>query len=504
MKKVLALMLALIMVMIIPVYGEQADDSLITDMVLDRFMPLTQIPRPSHHEEKIADYLEKWAQDRGFEVVRDEANNIIFDVPATEGMEDKPAVALQGHMDMVFAQKDGANLDKLTTVINVVNDGTYLRSDGNTSLGADDGIGVAIILGVADGEMAHGPVRVIVTTDEEDGMLGTFALDPKYVQEVSYLINIDSEQEGEMTVTTAAGEVMEFSGDVTSAEPLYNTAVTVRLAGLAGGHSGIDIKNGGLNGAIVMGNLLDTILKGGVDFELQSFNAGTAPNAIVTSATAVICTDEAGADKAKEICGNFEKDFLEKHKDTDPDYTLDVSTGSVSGKVMSGADRDKLIYFITNIFNGVNTWSAYIDGLVESSSNLGIVNVDADGIAVTSNIRSSSDERFEELIEGQRELGESLGMNIVSSKTADPWPYKEDNKLIKLAQDAYRKLFNEDIKEVAVHAGLECGTYAVYNKDINMISIGPTIHNPHTVNERLEIATIPKVWKLLEEMLANV
>ena len=507
MKKI-ALILAIIMLLSLAACGmqahaEQATDSDIDEMVISQFMELTKIPRPSHHEEKISEYLENWAKERGFEVTRDKVNNIIFDVPATEGMENKPMIGLQGHMDMVFAQKDGSNLDPLTTVINVVNDGTTLKSDGTTSLGADDGIGVAMILCIADGKMEHGPIRAIITTDEEDGMDGTFNLDPKYVQNIDYLINLDAEQEGQIIVSTAAGVLEEFTQEFTPCEPAKQQTVTIKLKGLTGGHSGVEIDKGRLNGAIAMGKLLSDLQAGGVDFELQSFNAGTAPNAIVTSATAVIRIDPEKLEEVKGFCATFEEDFLPQYKETDPNAVLEIDEADVPGKVMPEAGRDALIRFVTNVTNGVNSWDPVMEGLVESSSNLGIVKADAESLLVDTNIRSESAERLQELVDGQEELGGELGMAISYTKNADPWPYKEDNVLMEKAHEAYKKLFNCDMEEIAVHAGLECGTFAVYNENINMIAIGPTLHDPHTVNETLEIASVSKVWKLVEEIFAE-
>ena len=503
MKRIAAVVFLLIMMLSMTSCGKQTKDSDIDEMVISQFMELTQIPRPSHHEEKVSAYLEKWAENKGLAVTRDAVNNIIFDVPATKGMENKPMIALQGHMDMVFAQKEDTNLDPLTTKITAVNDGTYLRSDGNTSLGADDGIGVAIMLCIADGRMEHGPLRIIITTDEEDGMEGTFNLDPKFVRDIDYLINLDAEQEGQVTVSTAAGVLDEFTKDVSACEPAGQKSITIRLKGCTGGHSGIDINKGGLNGAVVMGKLLSDILSDGVDYELQSFNAGTAPNAIVTSATAVIRIDAGEVEKVRKICGKYSDEFLPQHKDTDPNAVLELAEDDVPGRVMTAQDRDALLYFINHVVNGVNTWDPYEDGLVESSSNLGIVKADADSLLLNTNIRSESPERLQELTEGQEKLGEQLGMKVTSSKTADPWPYKNDNTMAELAHSAYKKVFNRDIEEIAVHAGLECGTFAVYNKDINMIALGPTIHNPHTVNETLEIATISKLWRLVEAIFAE-
>lgn len=478
-----------------------AEDQEIIDMVLEEFEKLTQIPRPSHHEEKVSEYLENWATERGFEPYRDEHNNVVFDVHATPGMEGLPRIALQGHMDMVFAHKDGENPDPLTTKVVMKNDGTYLTSDGNTSLGADDGIGVAMALCVAEGKIDHGPLRIICTTDEEDGMSGAMNMDPRFFQDINYLINIDSEDEGIVTISSAAGVTCEYKMEFSPCKQQKDSTMEIKLTGCSGGHSGLDIIKGGLNGAVVMAQILDELRNQGIDYEINSFTAGTASNAIVTSATAVICLDEEDITRTQEKITELSKNYSELGRKTDPDFKIETNLTKDKTDVMPKENQEALIDFITKLKNGVNSMSPDIEGLVESSSNLGIVRADTESISFSLLIRSCDEGKLEELMEGQKELASSLGYSVEQIITANPWPYKTDNTLLGDTKSVYKELFGKEIEQMAIHAGLECGTFAIYNKDLNIISIGPTLRNPHTVNERLELATVPKVWKLLKGIL---
>lgn len=485
--------------------GKGRGNSDITEKILAQFEELTKIPRPSHHEELVSNYLKKWAEDRNLDVVQDETNNIIIEVPATSGYESLPKVALQCHMDMVFAQKDGLNLDPLTTAVKSVNDGTYLRSDGNTSLGADDGIGVSMILCIADGKTEHGPLRLIITTDEEDAMSGVSNLDKKYITDIEYLINVDSETEGEACVSTACTDVSEFTKKYEPANLTKEKAYQIELKNLTGGHSGLEIDKNRLNGGMEMGEVLNEIQNNGIDFELKSLTGGTAKNAIMSSATSVICIDAADFEKLEAFINSYRDGLKEKGASTDPDMELLLSeTAFEDNFVLSENEKNSLLAFLKEYKNGIKTMSKYIDGLVECSSNLGIINANPSDFQALVMSRSSNDGREEEQLNEQTELAKALGFDITINHLGDAWEYKTDNKLESLVRESYKDLFGTDIKVLAVHAGLECGTFAKYNDRLNMIAIGPTIIEPHSINERIEISSIEKVWSLLADMLIKV
>jgi len=472
--------------------------------VMEHFMELTDIPRPSHHEEQISSYLEKWASERGFSVKRDSANNIVFDVPATSGMEDRPLTALQAHMDMVFAQKDGLNLDPLATRINVTDDGVWMMSDGNTSLGSDDGLGIAIIMSVAEGRLAHGPMRMIITTDEEDAMTGIHAIDPSVVDGVSYLINLDYEIEGVVMISSAAGYDESFTKSCEPAVSTKDSALSISLSNLSGGHSGVQINENRLNGAVAMGAMLRALEDAGIDFELASMTAGTAKNAIVASAKAVIRVDSKDTDAVNTVLETVFDAFRQAHSESDPDMSLSVSAAETGLEVMPSESKQSVISFLTGLNDGVYTMHPTVEGLVECSSNLGVVTVNAAGMDFEVFARSSEQSRLDELLALHTELASSLGISVTGWQSSEAWAYKEDNHLLDVTEAVYRELFGTEISAQAVHAGLECGSFARMNSAMDIISIGPTIENPHTINERFEIATVEKVWQLLEAVLINL
>ena len=512
MKKCLWIMIASLLLLagIFPVgrsaeAAEKDNGQEIIDKVVDNFKLLAQVPRPSHHEGKISEFLAGWAKQQGFQVQRDRQDNIMFDVPATPGCESLPLIILQGHMDMVCVAAEGTAFDPLRDPIKLVRDdkaGT-LRADG-TSLGGDDGAGVAMIMLAAQGGLKHGPLRVIITTDEEDGMEGAFGLNPDWLAGVRYLINLDNEASDEVLVSTAAGDSVKASGTVVLQEPAGDTAVMLELKGLKGGHSGMEIDKGRCNGLIAMARLLKEIRDQGLEYGLVSFGGGTASNAIPAKADAVVMIRAADREALQEIADTRLGSLQEQYAGIEDGIRLSITDVPAAGQVLSAIDRDNAILFMDEIIDGVNTWSADMEGLVESSSNLGIFTADKNGIAARTYVRSSVGELQERILQSQEELVLRCGYHSEIIKMADPWPYDPDGRLLALAKQAYKKLNGKEIKVVAVHAGLECGTFAVLNPELDMISIGPDVKDVHSPQETLYLNSIPKTWNLLQELLLQL
>ena len=477
----------------------------IINKVVNNFKLLARVPRPSHHEEKISKFLAGWAKQQGFRVKRDKHNNIMFDVPAAPGYEKLPLVILQGHMDMVCAAAEGVTFDPLKDPIKVVRDdkaGT-LTAEG-TSLGGDDGAGVAMIMLAVQGGLQHGPLRVIITTDEEDGMEGAFGLSPDWLADARYLINLDNEASDEVLVSTAAGDSVKVTGTVTLQKPVGDTAVMLELKGLKGGHSGIEIDKGRCNGLIAMARLLKAIRAQGLEIGLVSFSGGTAPNAIPAKADAVIMIKAAEREALKKITDSYLRSLQKKYAGIEDGIQLLIKDVPVAAQVLSAKDRDNAILFVDEIIDGVNTWSADMKGLVESSSNLGIFTADKSGIAARTYVRSSVGDLEERIVQSQEELALRCFYHSEVIKMADPWPYNPRSKLLALAKQAYKKLNGKEIKVVAVHAGLECGTFAKLNPKLDMISIGPDLKDVHSPKETLYLNSIPKTWNLLQELLLQL
>ena len=481
------------------------EDAEIIEAFYANFTKLTGIPRPSHHEEKISKFLYDWAVEKGYNAVQDENLNVMFDVPATSGKEALPLVALQVHMDMVAVGEDGKDFDPLNDPIKPIRDdkaGT-VTADG-TSLGADDGAGIATIMTLLESDAEHGPLRIIITTNEEDGLTGTFNMDPEWVKAPKYLINVDAEDSNAMTVSTASADIVSGSKEVETNEPRGNMALTVSISGLKGGHSGVEIDKGRCNATVALGTFLTELSNQNFAFDIASMEGGSAPNAISNKASCVIVID-AGS---KDIVSSSAQSCLEKlkadYKGIEDSIEVTVTDTAMPASVISAQDADDAVYLITNIIDGVYTMSPDKEGLVESSSNLGAFSLSDKGSNFITCVRSSVGEKRTKILDEQLSLAKTCGYTVKTEKTADPWPYDLDNKLMDIAAKVYMEQNGTDYEIIAVHAGLECGSYAVYNPDLMMICIGPDIKDVHTPKETLTLGSVPKIFKLLKGILLSI
>ena len=481
--------------------SNKMSDEEIINIVVDNFMEISKIPRPSHYEEKISNYLVNWAREKGFDASQDSFYNVMFNVPATKGMEDKPLGILQVHMDMVVAVADGKTFDKLNDSIKVIrNDikGT-LTADG-TSLGADDGSGLAIVMAVAQGKMNHGPLRIIITSDEEDGMEGVLNINSSWLDGASYLINIDYEASNEVLVSTASGDNIQIQKNINYINATGNMAIKLEISNLKGGHSGVEIDTGRLNGVVALSNFIKGL---DVDYELSSFEGGTAMNAIPNKANTLLVINSNDKSKIEEKINKYCNELKNKYKDIESDIKCTITQSSEIPMVVSKEEKDNFIKYISEINDGVYTWSSDMEGLVESSSNLGVAKLNKDGILLISMVRSSSPEKEKEICDKQLSLASLCGYQAKLIKSADAWKYDPNSKLLELTKKVYKEQNNEEIKVVAVHAGVECGTFKKIKPELDMISIGPDLKDGHTINETLYLDSIPKVWHLLEGILKD-
>ena len=489
------------------VSGDVSDNSAedIIDCVVENMSLISQVPRPSHHEEKISAFLKDWAKQYGFSPIQDEALNVCFDIPATEGMENYPLTVLQGHMDMVVAVADGKDFDPLEDPITLIRDdeaGT-LTADG-TSLGSDDGSGLAIMMAIAQGKMNHGPLRIIVTVDEEDGMEGAFSRSADWLEGVAYLINIDNECSEEVLVSTAAGDSVRGTGTVDMREASGNLALEIGLSGLKGGHSGMEIDKGRLNGVIGLARFLKELKEKGIASELAAFSGGTASNAIPTKAVCSIVIDAADREAVQTLAESYHERLQQDYEGIEDGILFEVKELEGIPPVVSSEANDSAIRFMTEIIDGVQTMSKDIEGLVEISSNLGIFTMDEEGIAFATDVRSCVAELQTDMIDAQLSLSEECGYEAEVVKMADAWPYDPESRLLALTKNIYREQNGEEVNVVATHVGLECGTFKQMNPEVDMISIGPDIDDAHTVNETLHLTSIPKLWNLIDGILSHL
>lgn len=523
MKKRLSIMLAMILALCLgmtAVHAEPAEtvaddiknrklteeELAVATHVIKNFVALSQAPRPSHHEEKISAFFMEWAKEQGLNPVQDDVLNVVFDVPATEGYEDYPMVGLQAHMDMVCVG-DSPDYDPENDPIRVVVDyeDATMTADG-TSLGADDGIGCAIIMSMVQGLEPHGPLRVIITVDEEDGMTGITNLDPATVADLKYLINVDSEVSDSVTVSTAGGVEIDIScsGEYGKA-PEGDQAVTVSVSGLAGGHSGVDINKGRLNAIYVLDSVLNELAGEGVFYEIASMEGGTASNAIPAKAIAVLVIRSEDLEKAVSVAEAQEAAWKKKAGDTEPNLEITVTEkDEMPGTVTGGEPAEKMHALLGGLVNGVYTMSEEMEGLVESSSNMGVLTLTPEGLTVSCYERSSNAGKTEEILAIDRKVIEENGLTAEYLPSGDAWPYNPDSVLIPLTEEVYRKQNGSDMKVEALHATLECGTFAVMNPSLDMISIGPDLENVHSTSEMLYLRTIPKTFNLLAGILQSI
>lgn len=352
--------------------------------------------------------------------------------------------------------------------------------------------------------MEHGPLRFIITTDEEQNQTGVKNLDAKYIKDVDYIINLDDEKEGEIVISSASGISFDYSGKLTHTKPTGDKGIEIYFSGLTGGHSGMEIDKGRMNAIMALGDLLQNLKKNNINFDIASILGGDAVNAIPTGVKAKLCISETQYDKFNDVCNKYIEKLKGKYQETDPDLNVEISEIGVPKYVVSATDKDNILTFFNEKNNGVYSMSEIIDGLVESSSNLGVIDVDAEKFSASGMIRSSDNKKENELYDLDKSLALNLGYKIEFERNTNAWPVKKNNPLEKLAKETYKELYSKELNVIAIHAGLECSSFAEVNPKASIISMGPTVNDSHTINECVEIESIEKTWNLLQGILAKI
>lgn len=471
--------------------------------VWKNFYALTQIPRPSHYADGALEYIKKYAEDLGLQAFRDEVGNTIIRKPATPGMEDRVGVILQGHADMVPQKNADKVHDFLKDPIETIIDGDWVKANG-TTLGADNGMGVAAAMAVlADKTLVHGPLEVLVTIDEETSMAGASGL-KKGALNGDILLNLDSETEGELYIGCAGGldvNARFHYSDVETAEE--DIAVKVTLSGLHGGHSGMDIALGRANA----NKLLFRFLKfAAANYEamLSEVHGGNMRNAIPREAWAVVTIDSEDKEDFMEAVEEFEDMFRDEYAVTEQGLAFTAEVVATPKTVMDEMSADDLINAVHGCPNGVIKMSSEMPGLVETSSNLAIVDSDNGITSVKFLVRSSVDSAKDDIASSIESVFRLAGAEVEMSGDYPGWKPNPQSAILKVIGDTYKKLYNKDADIRAVHAGLECGIMVGVYPHWDMISFGPTIQHPHSPDERVQISSIDRFWTLLTEVLRNV
>ena len=472
-------------------------------LVWEQFDDITKVPRPSKKEGKIIEWLVAFAQKHGFDYQTDETGNVVMRKAATPGFEDRPAVILQSHMDMVCEKNSNVEFDFENDPIETYIDGEWVKAKG-TTLGADCGIGMAAALAVLlDNSLEHPAIEALFTVDEETGLTGAFGLGEGMLTG-KYLVNLDSEDEGELFIGCAGG-VDTVATMTYESEELPEEYVFVRLeiGDLLGGHSGDDIDKGRANS----NKLLARFLYNAIDkfqVALAEFDGGNLRNAIPREAFAVVGVPAAEKEDFEERYLEFGQMMMEEFKHTEPRMRFAVSDVEVAPKhVMSNDDMCYLLLTLVGLPNGVLGMSFAMPGLVETSSNLASVKFDLEKqeIKVTTSQRSSVESAKLYAAQHIESVFYLAGFDVEHSDGYPGWAPNPDSKLLTESVECYRRLFNKEPKVRAIHAGLECGLFLEKYPHLEMVSFGPTLRGVHSPDERLEISTVDKFWKLLVELL---
>lgn len=483
--------------------SQQAIEGLKPELIWKRFYELTQIPRPSKKEGKVLEYLRKFAKDNQIEMKEDKVGNIVMFLPATKGYENTPKVVLQGHVDMVCEKNKGTEHDFENDPLKIRRDGDWIRATG-TTLGADNGIGVAAALAVVHDEtVVHGPVEILCTIDEETGMTGVNNLEPGFISG-KILLNMDSEEDGTFYVGCAGGQdtigylPLEFVSTGSG-----KTAFELMVTGLSGGHSGLDIHRGRGNAIKLLARLLNDLKSCGI--EIAELKGGSLRNAIPREAEAVILIDPSVENSVKnKIAGFIEKALLE-YKVTDPGLAVKFEkAATMPEQVMSGKTFNSVMNLIYAMPHGVMAMSPDIEGLVESSTNLAVVATEKGKLRVATSQRSSIESAKKNIVQAVKSVFELVGAEITEGDGYPGWQPNMDSELLKISKEVSKNLFGKEPEIKAIHAGLETGLLGAKYPGLDMISFGPTIMDAHSPDERVNIPDVEKFYNLLKGILAKI
>lgn len=473
-------------------------------IVWNFFHEITQVPRPSKKEEKIIKYIEGVAAKYKIAIKKDKAGNLLLSKPATKGHEKSPTVILQAHLDMVCEKNNNVEFNFDTDPIKTVVDGDWLRAEG-TTLGADNGIGLAAALAVITSkDIEHGPIECLFTVDEETGLTGAKAIKKGFITG-NILLNLDSEDEGQLFIGCAGGKGTVATFEYKAAPvPASGQYFRITVTGLNGGHSGGDIHKGLGNANKILARFLYQ-LQEKYPFTLASIEGGNLHNAIPREAYAVIGVSPKNRENVRVLLNNFAADIENELKSVDPNVRLIMESTDTPKKCLPATLKKKLIYSLLACPHGVINMSHDIEGLVEASTNLASVKmVGSTKIVVGTSQRSSTESEKNAIADQVASVFLLASAKVEHGEGYPGWKPNPDSKILKIAQKSYQKLFKKEAKIMAIHAGLECGLFLEKYPNLDMISFGPTLRNVHSPDERIEIKTVDLWWKHLIDILKNV
>ncbi len=469
------------------------------------FEEITAIPRGSGNEAGIAAFVMDFAARLGLAARTDEYHNVIVYKPATAGHEGSAPIMIQGHLDMVNETAAGRQHDWAVDGPQIIIDDRGIISADGTTLGADDGAAVAMMLAVLeDREASHPPLECVFTVQEETGLTGAGSLDPEWVS-ARRMINLDSEKEGVLTVSCAGGVRADISPVEQASERAEGVLLTVRVTGLKGGHSGSDIHLERGNASRIMGRALLAALTAAPRLRLLSFQGGSKDNAITREATAVVIVpcEKCAARAGRAIDGVFAEVSAEL-RSTDPDVAVTWSVGErAERETLSGEYTGNLIRFLCLTDYGPQMRDPQMDNFVITSANIGVVNAAEGTFKITCSLRSSVGSQLEWAKTRLSLLAETLGMAVTFREQYPGWSYNPESDLRRLVCDCYRDLFGAEMTVEAIHAGLECGLFCEKLPGLDPVAMGPELANVHTPDETMDAGSFARMYKLLREVLAR-
>lgn len=473
-------------------------------LVWEIFDEITRVPRPTHHLDKMKAFLLDWAKRHNVEAHSDEVGNVMMRVPATPGHENAPTVILQGHQDMVAEKLPEVEHDFLTDPIETVVDGEWVRAKG-TTLGADNGLGCATAMAaLIDPDLVHGPLEALLTVDEEQGLIGANGLQKGFVTG-NILLNLDSEEMGSLVIGCAGGKVTVCNIPLAMEPSPDGVFFEVSIAGLKGGHSGMEINLGRANANRQVARFLWEADRR-TPLELSYFDGGGLANAIPRDAKAVVCVAREDVDDFLAFAADF-SNMLHAEYDAveNPDFTFKAVECKPQQKIIESQLAHNIIAALFACPNGVQSMSTAIPGLVETSDNLASVKMLREGVMeITVHQRSSVDSRRDEIADRVSALFGMIGADVVFDDAYVGWEPNPDSPVLKVAEKSYEDLFGEKPKVEALHAGLECGLFLEKMPHLDMVSFGPTLKDIHSPGEKANIKTVQEFYRLLKEILKRL
>ena len=466
------------------------------------FEEITKIPHGSGNTREISDYLVSFAKEHGLRYIQDESNNVVIFKPAAKGYEDVPTVMLQGHMDMVCEKEPGSSHDFTRDALKLQVEGDYISAQG-TTLGGDDGIAVAYGLALLeDDTLEHPALEVVITVDEEIGLLGATALDASPLQ-AKCLINLDSEEEGYLWAGCAGGMTAVSELPVRYQEET-NEKWKVTVSGLAGGHSGAEIDKNRANATLLLARFLKEAKEQGA-YAISELKGGLKDNAIPRTANALILAGKEEGNAIAAYAKVFTEALKKEYTGSDEGICVTVEAQGIGTEpVLHPVSQEKVLFFLLQYPNGIQKMCGFMDGLVETSCNLGITNLTPKALVGSASVRSSVGSAKKALADKIAYLTEFLGGEFQIEGDYPSWEYKQDSALRPLMVEVFREMYHREPEVKVIHAGLECGLFYEKIPGLDCVSLGPDMQNIHTTEEKLSVSSVERVWEYLLAVLKKI